>query len=71
VPVGDVLPPPAADVQAQLVQLQRAVATLAQQQAASQLCLLCLPPAYLPADYLVITLGRRPSSSRCSRSCFR
>ena len=41
-PVGGVLPSHSADVQAQLAQLQRAVETLAEQQAASHPCLLTM-----------------------------
>ena len=60
--MGGVLPSRSADVQAQLAQLQRAVETLAEQQAASHPCLLtmlviCVVPATVPPiDHLFTDL---------------
>ena len=80
-PVGGALPSHSADVQAQLAQLQRAVETLAEQQAASHPCLLtmlviCVVPATVPPIHHLFTSlppppGRRPSGSRCSPSSSR
>ena len=78
--MGGALPSHSADVQAQLAQLQRAVETLAEQQAASHPCLLtmlviCAVRSNRAAVAHLFTAltppGRRPSGSRCSRSSSR